>query len=134
MKINKKYRVVLDTNVLLVSISSFSKYHWIFQLIIKQRIDIFITNDMLLEYEEIIGIRFNKETARNVIRTLIELSNVIPISIYYNFDLIKNDPDDNKFVDCAIAGNVDFIVTNDGDFNILKTIDFPKVTILNIVE
>ena len=134
MRIKKKHKVVIDTNIFLVSISSHSKYHWIFQLIINQNIDVLITNDILLEYEEIISLKFNKETARNVIRALIELTNVIPISIFYNFDIIKNDPDDNKFIDCAIAGNADYIVTNDKDYNILKSIDFPKVTVFNIDE
>lgn len=34
---NNKLRVVLDTNVLLVSVSSKSKYHWIFQRLLELR-------------------------------------------------------------------------------------------------
>ena len=40
--------------------------------------------------------------------------------------------DRNKFVDCAIASNADFIVTNDGHFNVLKNIPFPKVKVISI--
>jgi predicted nucleic acid-binding protein len=47
--------------------------------------------------------------------------------------LIKTDPDDNKFVDCAISANAKFIVTNDKHFNILQKIEFPKVSVLNIL-
>ncbi len=36
----------------------------------------------------------------------------------------------NKFVDCAIAGNADYIVTHDKHFNVLKDIGFPEVKIL----
>ena len=36
---------------------------------------------------------------------------------------------DNKFVDCAIASNAELIVTNDAHFDILKTIEFPKLEI-----
>ncbi|MBC8180569.1 PIN domain-containing protein [candidate division KSB1 bacterium] len=42
------------------------------------------------------------------------------------------DEDDNKFVDCAISSNADFIVTNDRHFNILKNIEFPKVNVINV--
>lgn len=49
------------------------------------------------------------------------------ITPYYHFELIKADPDDNKFVDCAIAAVARCIVTNDNHYNILKQIDFPKV-------
>ena len=129
-----KKRVVVDTNVLLVSVSSFSKYHWIYQLIIRQEIEVFITNEILTEYLEIISDKYDASTAKSVVRTLIELENVHQTQVYFNFNLIKNDPDDNKFVDCAISNNVDFLVTNDKDFNVLKRIKFPRVNVVNITE
>ena len=129
-----KKRVVVDAKVLLVSVQSFSKYHWIYQLIIRKEIEVFITNEILTEYFEIISKKFDLKTAKSVIRTLIELDNVNQIQIYFNFNLIKNDPDDNKFVDCAISSNADFLLTNDRDFNILKKTAFPKVNVVNIEE
>jgi uncharacterized protein len=39
-----------------------------------------------------------------------------------------------KFVDCAIASNVDYIVTNDKHLQILKTVEFPEIRTLNIDE
>jgi predicted nucleic acid-binding protein len=45
--------------------------------------------------------------------------------------LIKTDIDDNKFVDCAIAANAHFIVTEDKHFTILEAIPFPKVNIIS---
>ncbi|MCB9294286.1 MAG: PIN domain-containing protein [Lewinellaceae bacterium] len=50
----------------------------------------------------------------------------------YRWELIYNDPDDNKFVDCAVAGQADFLVTHDKHFNVLKEIPFPKVEILRL--
>lgn len=68
----------------------------------------------------------------SVLGVLENLPTVIFISTYFRFNLLQNDPDDNKFVDCAIAANADFIVTEDKDFNILASIDFPKVEIRNM--
>jgi predicted nucleic acid-binding protein len=51
---------------------------------------------------------------------------------YFKWNLISDDPDDNKFVDCAINAGADYIVTNDKHFNILKDIDFPKINIIDI--
>jgi len=45
-----------------------------------------------------------------------------------------NDPDDNKFVDAAIAAGADFLVTEDRDFKRLRNVDFPEVTVLNLSE
>ncbi|WP_170827360.1 PIN domain-containing protein [Arcticibacter eurypsychrophilus] len=44
------------------------------------------------------------------------------------------DKDDNKFVDLIIAGNADYLVTNDKHFNELKNIDFPKLNIVSLDE
>ena len=54
------------------------------------------------------------------------------VTAYYHFKLIEADPDDDKFVDCAVASNAKYVVTEDSHFNILKGIDFPKVEIINL--
>lgn len=56
------------------------------------------------------------------------------VEVYFEWKLIENDPDDNKYVGAAIAGSADFIVSNDQHFNVLKNIDFPKVNVVSIHE
>jgi len=127
-----KPNIVLDTNVLLVSISSKSKYHWIFFNLLKQHYQLYITNEILLEYEEIITTRFSKEVAKDVIRTLLVLENVILVTPYFKWDLIPNDQDDNKFVDCYLISSSDALVTHDKHFDVLKQMEFPKVNVITI--
>lgn len=93
--------IVVDTNVLLVSVSDRSKFHWIYKTIIEKKIKIAFTNEILAEYEEQIAAHWNFEVAANVTRSLIELSTAQLTVAYFNLRLIKNDEDDNKFVDCA---------------------------------
>lgn len=45
-----------------------------------------------------------------------------------------NDVDDNEFVDIAIAANAHYIVSEDNDFKPLKTVEFPKVVVLKIMD
>jgi len=40
----------------------------------------------------------------------------------FRFEFIKADADDNKFVDCAIIANADYIVSDDTHFNELKAL------------
>ncbi|MEM6298167.1 MAG: PIN domain-containing protein, partial [Bacteroidota bacterium] len=68
--------------------------------------------------------------ANNLGELLSKLKNVENTKIYFKWNLIDVDPDDNKFVDCAIASQAHCIVTNDKHFNVLKSIEFPKVTIV----
>lgn len=133
MKSNK-LKIILDTNILLVSLSKTSKYHWIFEKLNNEAFDLFISNDVLSEYEEIIEEKTNNQIAQKTIRYLLTLPNVYLVNPYFNWILIENDPDDNKFVDCAVAGNVDYIITNDKHFDVLKTLDFPKIVTLTIDE
>jgi putative PIN family toxin of toxin-antitoxin system len=126
--------VVIDTNILLISISSKSKYHWLYRLILDQKVEVACTNDILIEYEEQIARHWHPQVAWNVIRSLVELPTVTSITIHYNLRLIESDADDNKFVDCAFAANADYIITNDNHFNVLKSIEFPSIPILRIEE
>jgi len=127
-----RLKVVLDTNVLLVSISSKSKYHWIYDKLVDDEYDLFITNEILMEYEEVISLKYSFSVARDVIKSLLILPNVYKTSIYYNWKLIADDADDNKFVDCAINSNSHLLVTNDNHFQVLINIDFPKIVVTNI--
>ena len=129
-----KLTVVIDTNVLLVAVSDRSQYHWLFQMIVENKLEVFITNEILSEYAEKILERLDLDSANNALKMLTELENVHQTIVHYNFELIKNDPDDNKFVDCAIAANVDFLITNDKHFNVLKDVAFPKINVMRLEE
>lgn len=74
------------------------------------------------------------KVATNVIRSLLELSTAKLTVAYFNLNLISADADDNKFVDCAFAANAHYIVTNDKDFDILKTIAFPSIKVVTANE
>jgi uncharacterized protein len=102
--------VIIDTNVLLVSVSGRSKYHWLNKAILERKISIAFTNDILTEYEAQIAAHWHPEVATDVIRSLIELSNAQLIVSWFNLRLITSDEDDNKFVDCAFAANADYII------------------------
>ncbi|MFW5636369.1 MAG: putative toxin-antitoxin system toxin component, PIN family [Thermodesulfobacteriota bacterium] len=127
-------RLVINTNVILVSVSPKSKYHWIFQALKSERFDLLVTNDILLEYQEILEKKYSTSAAKLLLGTLDVLPNVHEITPNFYWNLIIQDPDDDKFVDCAISGNADHLVSEDSDFNILKSIDFPTVSVLNIQE
>jgi putative PIN family toxin of toxin-antitoxin system len=92
------------------------------------------SNEILLEYEEILKRKANPIVVANALELLSAMSNIEKVEVYFNWNLIEIDLDDNKFVDCAIAANADYIVTNDKHFNILKTIDFPFVRVISIAE
>ena len=51
----------------------------------------------------------------------------------YN-EILEQDPDDNKFVDCAIVAGAEYIVSEDAHFRVLDTIPFPCVSVKRLEE
>jgi putative PIN family toxin of toxin-antitoxin system len=124
-------RIVLDTNVISVAISRRSRLYPIWQALRNGGYELLVTTEILKEYEEIISNDLHPDVALFVLDTLENLPNVHLISRYFYWHLITADPDDNKFSDCAVAGNADYLVSDDKHFKILESIPFPRIEVLS---
>jgi putative PIN family toxin of toxin-antitoxin system len=123
-------KVVLDTNVLLVAISPRSADYWLFEALLQGDLTLCVTTDILDEYAEIIEQQMNAEIAEMTLDLLLTLPNTLLIHKHYFWQLVEQDPDDNKFIDCAIAAQAQYLVSNDKHLNILKKYDYFRVTLL----
>ncbi len=123
-------KIVLDTNSLLVSIGRDSKYRPIFDALLTGKIKLLISNDIINEYVEKISEKTNALIAENISNLLISSPDVEKVEIYFKWSIINKDADDNKFVDCALNGQANFLVTDDKHFNVLKDVGFPPLTII----
>lgn len=125
-------RIVLDTNCLVMSLSSRNRYSEIWRKFVKGDYILCVSNDILEEYEEVIGRNISPKVAKIVLQYFQILPNVQFVDPHYSFGLIQADEDDNKFVDCAIASNALFIVSEDRHFKELANIPFPRVEVVGI--
>lgn len=126
--------IVLDTNCLIQSISFHSKFHPIWQSIMAGENILCVSNEILDECLEILLRFYDEEYSFLVINSIVNNRHTKLITPYFRFNIITDDPDDNKFVDCAITAGAKYIVTNDKHFNILRDIDFPKVDIITLID
>lgn len=127
-------KIVLDTNILIAIIGQKSPFRWIFDKIINGEFILCVSNEIIQEYKEILQLKTGLEVANNMIDFFTVHPCVEKYDPYYNFQLISQDQDDNKFVDCAIAANALALVSNDKHFQELKEISFPRVRILTLNE
>jgi len=127
-------KVVLDSNVLLVAVGKRSAYRGIWQAFVERKYQIILSEAIIFEYIEILQQKASVGAWDFVMDIFMESPGIIYQQVYYSWNLIYNDPDDNKFVDAAIAANAEYIVTDDAHFNVLKSIDFPPVKILSAGE
>lgn len=127
-------RIVLDTNVFLVSLASHYKYHWIYKALVDGKYELAVSNEILMEYQEQIAIRYGLQQTDATLDFLLMLPNVYIYNPAYLWQLIDSDKDDNKFVDCFIASQSDFIISNDRHIHQIKHNDFPPIHVLRYEE
>ena len=124
-------KIVLDTNILLQSIAHASRFRPIWNAFLAELTELYVTSAIMLEYEEKLTEKTSERVSSNVISLINEAPNAHFISVYYEWNAIVADYDDNKFFDAAVAANVDYLVTNDTHFNTAKNLPFPKIKIIN---
>ena len=129
---DKKRKIVLDTNALLQMLGRHSKYHFLYEKFLDEEYWLCVSNEIVHEYEEILEIHASPVVANLFMKVLEFSENVIRKDPFFKLNLIKKDPDDNKFVDCAFASQADYIVTNDAHFLELKQVKFPTIQVKSL--
>ena len=124
--------IVLDTNCLIMAISAKNEYHLVWQSFLRGDYVLCISNEIIEEYLEVLSRNINPWVAESIIYAILTRKNVKKLVPYYHFGLIEADPDDNKFVDCAIAANAKYIVSEDRHFDVLQSCSFPKVDVIGL--
>lgn len=112
--------VVLDTNVVIQALNRKHRFAVILDDWYAGRFSWAVSTEILFEYREVI-IRLSGAPRWQSLERLLELAaahsqNVVMISPSFFFLTISADRDDDKFADCAITSNSDFIVTSDSHF------------------
>jgi predicted nucleic acid-binding protein len=113
----------VDTNVLLPMLSLTHPARAIRLAWMQGRFIWALSTEILLEYEEIALPRIGQRRWQEF-RDLLELASVLhgnvrKTSPTYRFHIITACPDDDKFADCAITAEADYIITSDKHFNAL---------------
>ncbi|MCF0225594.1 MAG: putative toxin-antitoxin system toxin component, PIN family [Fibrobacter sp.] len=127
-------KFVIDTNALVQILGAHSKYHYLWEKFVNEEFALCVSSEVLLEYEEILTQKASPIVASLFMRTIEFSENVVRKDPFYRLHLIKADPDDNKFVDCAFACQAEYIVSDDAHFRELKSIPFPKINLKTLEE
>lgn len=112
--------VVLDTNVLVQSIPRRGRFRPVIEGFDAGRFVLVVSAEILLEYEEVLGL-IGGPTAWSSFGDLLtaRAAFVRRVDPTYFWRAIVHDPDDDKFVDAAVAGGADWVVTEDSHYDVL---------------
>ena len=110
-------RVVLDTNVLLSGTFWTGASYRILEWVDKGKIVLILSDSIFEEYNRIVRSdeildkkAYNPERVESIIKLLQKALFVQPEE---KLKVVKEDPDDDKFLEAAIAGRADFIISRD---------------------
>ncbi len=128
-KPKKKVRVVLDTNILISALLFKGKLSRIVGLWQKGKIVPIISKETFDELKTVLEYpKFSLSLAE--IKSLME-NEVLPFfevaEVSKQVRGICRDPEDDKFISCAISANADFIVTGDKDLSDLKKYECVRI-------
>lgn len=129
-------KVVIDTNGFLSAIPIKAQNKWLYYAFLDEKFTWVFSNEIFAEYEEIITAKFGVTTADFVLKSLLNSTNHWCYEPSYKWQLVEKDPDDNKFVDCAVGANADYLVSNDRHIrNLLKIPGlFPPVPVVTFQQ
>jgi putative PIN family toxin of toxin-antitoxin system len=121
----------LDTGVFLQIFGRKQPFHPILRALLDGRLILVVSTEILLEYQEVTTRLFGAERWREMAALLDLLAqlhgNIRHVEPKFRFNMISTDPDDNKFCDCAIAAEANFVVAEDNHFDVLKSAGYkPK--------
>ena len=112
--------VVLDTNIFISSVFWEGKPYLIVKKAINQEIVVFISNYIIDEIRKVLARDFNleKQEIDDIVNAVLYFTHLIETK--ESVKVIKDDAKDDQILDCAIACNADFIVSQDNHLLNLK--------------
>lgn len=112
-------KVCVDTNVLLQARAATHPFGVILDAFVFGQMQWAVSNSIIQEYREIITNRCGQVAWDALFQLLqnLETRGVLEQAVpHYQFQIVVNDPDDNKFTDCAITVHADYVITEDKHF------------------
>ena len=125
-------RVVIDTNIYISAIFWDGPPRQVVDLGRDGKIEIYTSGDIEEEITRVLlkKFRLNPDDVEEI---LLDFSTfTIPVRSEKQFKIIKDDPDDDKFIDCAVCCNADYIVS--GDKHLINLKVFKGIKIVNSLD
>ena len=122
-------RVVLDTNVYISAAILGRVCEEIVQICRFSNLEVFISKGIISELKDKLSQKFfwRDEQINVFLESILEFCEVIKVEAEISY--IKDDPDDDKILECAVAASCDCIVS--GDSHLLKLKSYKEIKILN---
>jgi putative PIN family toxin of toxin-antitoxin system len=123
-------KVVIDSNVFISAFGWDGKPEAVLQLLEQKKIVNHLTAEIFEELKRVVAypkLKFSPSLQTKIIEFVFSWSQLIQVR--ENFAMIADDPDDDKFIECAVAANAEYIIS--GDPHLLALGSFRDIQIVN---
>ena len=105
-------KAVIDTNILIDAMNDDFSYTWkIVDLVLQGKVHAVASNKILRENRLIIERNIVKESDRQRLEKFMAQVEVVPV--HKKIKIIKDDPQDDKFIECVDETQADYIISSD---------------------
>ena len=130
-------KITTDTNILVSGTFWKGDSDKILGLIDKGEIELVLSKELIEEYNEVINrdeIIEKIERKNLILNEAVQkiINDSIIVEPKQKVDIVKEDPDDNIILECALEGGVDYLITK--DVHLLKLKEFKGIKILTPPE
>jgi putative PIN family toxin of toxin-antitoxin system len=126
-------KIVVDTNFLVSATQwDYSVAHKLLEKLIRENAEIFTTKEILEEFKEILkrDFLYNNEEANNLLEKVIQFLIIVEPTI--KVDVVKEDAEDNKIIECALESKTEYIVSYDN--HLIKLKEYKGIKIIKPEE
>ena len=125
-------KIVLDANIFISSFFWGGNPRFVLKRAIAGLDELFISNEILDEIEDVIGrpkFHLAKEDIEYLIRSIEEIGKKVVTKRKIK---ASRDKTDDKYIECGIAADVDYIIS--GDIHLLEIKEYSKIKIMTAKE
>ena len=108
-------RIVIDTNVIASGIFFGGKPGKLLEMVVSKELDAYVSEDIFTEYQETVEELCSRYPSRPPRLPLSNLLTAMKIIQPHSRVQICRDPDDDKFIECALDAQCIYIVSGDQD-------------------
>ena len=113
-------KIVIDTNVVASAIFFGGRPRQLLEELILKNLEAVVSPDIITEYQETfdeLRSRYPDKLVRIPLASIVSACSLVTPAEHFN---VCRDPDDDKFIDCAVAGKCIYIVSGDKDLLSLR--------------
>jgi len=126
-------KIAVDTNFLVSATQwDYSASHKLLEKLIINNTKIFITKEILDEFAEVLerDFLYNQEEIKNILEKVLQFLTLVTPS--QKIDVVKEDADDNKILECAVESGAEYILSYDN--HLLKLGEYQGIKIIRPEE